>query len=273
LNAANYAIIATSVDGIVTSFNATAELWLGYTAAEIVGIATIDTWHNPDEVQVRAAVLSKELGHAVTAGFETLVAKSRIAHRDENEWLLIRKDGSRFSAWLSVTAVRDVLGNTIGYVCVITDITEHKKHDAALRLSEERFRHAFDDAPNGMALVGLDGRWLRVNRALCDMTAYGEGELIEMDLQAVTYQEDLEAELALLRQVLAGQLPSYQAEKRYVHEGSIFRNGRQREVGLGQIRCERERLAGIGLRLVKAFTRRRWGLGLRGGRVCFTARQ
>jgi PAS domain S-box-containing protein len=218
LNAANYAIIATSVDGVVTSFNSTAERWLGYAAADVIGEAALDAWHDPGEVRARAATLSAELGRAVPAGFETFVAKARVAHRDENEWSLIRKDGTRFPAWLSVTAVLDVAGNTVGFVRVIADITKRKKHDAELRLSEERFRRAFDDAPIGMALVGLAGRWLRVNRALCDMIGYSEAELVETDLQAVTHHEDLKTELHLLQQVLAGELPSYQMEKRYWHK-------------------------------------------------------
>jgi PAS domain S-box-containing protein len=222
LNAANYAIIATSVDGIVTSFNSTAERWLGYVAADIIGKKALDAWHDAGEVRARAAVLSAELGYTVSAGFETFTAKARVAHRDENEWILIRKDGSRFPAWLSVTAVLDVLGNTVGYVRVIADISKRKKHDAELRLSEERFRRAFDDAPIGMALIGLAGRWLRVNRALCDMIGYTDAELVETDFQVVTHPDDLHTELALLRQVLAGELPSYQMEKRYFHKnGSL----------------------------------------------------
>lgn len=223
LNAANYAIIATSVDGIVTSFNSTAERWLGYAAADVIGKAAPDAWYDAGEVRARARALSEELGRTVTAGFETFVAKTRLGQREEGEWTLIRKDGSRFPVWLSVTAVLDVLGNTVGHVRVIADITKRKKHDAELRLSEERFRRAFDDAPIGMALVGLAGRWLRVNRALCDMIGYAEAELLATDLQAVTHEDDLGTELGLLRQVLAGEAPSYQLEKRYVHKnGSLI---------------------------------------------------
>jgi PAS domain S-box-containing protein len=222
LNAANYAIIATSVDGVVTSFNRTAERWLGYSAAEVLGKLSLDAWHDSGEVRARSVILSAELGITVAPGFDTFTAKARIAHRDENEWTLIRKDGSRFPVWLSATAVLDVNGNTVGYVGVIADITKRKKHDAELRLSEERFRRAFDDAPIGMGLVDLAGRWLRVNRALCDMLGYTETELIAKDFQTVTHPEDLESELKLRRQVLAGEFPSYQAEKRYLQKnGSI----------------------------------------------------
>src|ERR1700729_46707 len=86
LNAANYAIISTSVDGIVTSFNSTAERWLGYAATQILGKAAPDIWHDPSEMRVRAAALSLELGRPVAAGFETFAAKARLGQREEGEW-------------------------------------------------------------------------------------------------------------------------------------------------------------------------------------------
>ena len=217
LNAANYAIISTSVDGIVTSFNSTAERWLGYAATQILGKAAPDIWHDPSEMRVRAAALSLELGRPVAAGFETFAAKARLGQREEGEWTMIRKDSSRFPVWLSVTPVLDLAGKTVGYVRVIADITKRKKHDAELRLSEERFRRAFDDAPIGMALVGLEGRWLKVNRALCDMIGYTDEELLATDMQAVTHHDDLETELEVYQHMLAGKFPSYQLEKRFLH--------------------------------------------------------
>jgi PAS domain S-box-containing protein len=224
LNAANYAIIATSVDGIVTSFNSAAERWFGYDAAEVIGQPAPAAWHDQAEVRARAAALSVELERKVSPGFETFVAKARLGHRDENEWTAIRRDGSRFPVWLSVTAVLDVAGHAVGYVSVIADIAKRKLHDAELRLSEERFRRAFDDAPIGMALVGLTGRWLRVNRSLCDMIGYTDAELLKTDLQAVTHSDDLPQELELFRRVLAGEIPSYQMEARNLHKngGVVF---------------------------------------------------
>jgi PAS domain S-box-containing protein len=224
LNAANYAIVSCTEQGTVTSFNSTAERWLGYAAAEVIGKATPAIWHEPDEVQRRAKDLAAELGRAVSPGFETFTAKARLAHRDESEWTLIRKDGTRFPAWLSVTALIDVTGGIGGYVGVFTDITERKQQETELRLSEERFRRAFDDAPIGMALVSPAGRWLKVNRALREMLGYTEVALLATDFQSLTHPEDLEKDLELVRQVLAGEIPSYQIEKRYYHRdgGIVF---------------------------------------------------
>jgi PAS domain S-box-containing protein len=222
LNAADYGIIATSVDGIVTSFNSTAERWLGYLRADVIGKPATAKWHEARELQRRSVALSAELGQAVTPGFETLVAKARRGHRDEAEWCLVRRDGSQFPAWISVTAVHDVHGNAVGYVQVISDITDRKQHEAELRVAEERFRRAFDDAPIGMALVGVSGRLLKVNRSLCDAIGYEETELLTMDLHSITHADDLPAELELIQRVLAGELPSFQLEKRYLHkDGSV----------------------------------------------------
>ncbi len=88
----------------------------------------------------------------------------------------------------------------------------------ALRRSESRFRGAFETAPHGMALVGLDGRWLMVNRALCGFLGYDAAELLKTDFAAVTHPDDLEADLENVRCMLDGEIASYQMEKRYIRK-------------------------------------------------------
>jgi len=222
LNAANYAIISSSTDRIITTFNTTAERWLGYAAADVVGKIAPAAWYDTAEVLARAQALSEELGHPVTGSFETVVDKARRGQREENEWTMIRKDGSRFPVWRSVTAQVDASGNIVGYVSVITDITERKEQEAATLLSEERFHHAFDDAPIGMSLVDPGGRWLRVNRALCGLLGYSSAELLEKNVQSVTYHDDRLAAEEIFRQALAGINPPARIEKRYVRkDGNI----------------------------------------------------
>jgi PAS domain S-box-containing protein len=87
-----------------------------------------------------------------------------------------------------------------------------------LRESEERFREAFDYAAIGKALVALDGRWLKVNRALCDIVGYSEEELLGRPFQDITHPDDLDADLAYVRQLLAGEVRYYHMEKRYFHK-------------------------------------------------------
>jgi|GEM_PF-2815673 PAS domain S-box-containing protein len=127
---ANQTIIATDIFGIIRSFNRTAERLLGYAADEVVGKMTLEIIHLPDEVMNRAAILSKELGFPVEPGFETFVAKTRMMGLpDDNEWSYVRKDGSKFPIFLSVTTLRDVEGHITGYVGIGYDITERKKVD------------------------------------------------------------------------------------------------------------------------------------------------
>ena len=90
-----------------------------------------------------------------------------------------------------------------------------------LQESEERFRNAFDLSPLGMALVALEGRWLRVNSALCHITGYEESELLATDFQSITHPDDLTTDLEYVAQLLRGDIEKYQMEKRYFHKNGL----------------------------------------------------
>lgn len=85
-----------------------------------------------------------------------------------------------------------------------------------LEESETRFRSAFDYAAIGMALVSLEGRWLKVNKSLCEITGYTEEELLKIDFQKITYPDDLQTDLQYVHQLLEGKIITYQMEKRYI---------------------------------------------------------
>lgn len=111
-------------------------------------------------------------------------------------------------------AVKEILG-------ILRNITERRAADERQRESEQRFRGAFETAAHGMAIVSTEGRWLRVNRAICEMIGYGEAELLAIDFQTVTHPDDLDTDLAYVQALLAGEIETYQMEKRYFHkEGS-----------------------------------------------------
>lgn len=95
-------------------------------------------------------------------------------------------------------------------------LAERTKALAALRDSEAHFRSAFDHAAIGMALVGIDGRWLQVNRSLCQIVGYSQEELLARDFQSITHPDDLEADLANVRRLLKGEIVDYQMIKRYI---------------------------------------------------------
>jgi diguanylate cyclase (GGDEF)-like protein/PAS domain S-box-containing protein len=100
----------------------------------------------------------------------------------------------------------------------VAQVRQIEQRVATLQESEELFRSAFDYAAIGMALVSTKGRWLQVNRSLCDILGYTEEELLASTFQKVTHQDDLGAALANIKQLLKGRVPTYQMEKRYLHK-------------------------------------------------------
>lgn len=99
----------------------------------------------------------------------------------------------------------------------VAQAEQAERHVAALRESEERFRSAFDHAA-GMALVAKDGKWIKVNRSLCEMVGYSEEELLASNFQAITHEDDLANMTVHIQQLLEGKLPNYQMELRYKHK-------------------------------------------------------
>jgi signal transduction histidine kinase/CheY-like chemotaxis protein len=132
LNSANFSSIATDEKGVIQLFNVGAERMLGYTAAEVVNKITPADISDPQELIARAATLSAELATTITPGFEALVFKASRGIEDIYELTYIRKDGSRFPAVVSVTALRDAQGGIIGYLLIGTDNTARKQAEAAL---------------------------------------------------------------------------------------------------------------------------------------------
>jgi PAS domain S-box-containing protein len=131
-NSANFSSIATDANGVIQIFNVGAERMLGYTAAEVMNKITPAEISDPQEVIARAKALSVELGTPITPGFEALVFKASRGIEDIYELTYIRKDGSRFPAVVSVTALRDAQDTIIGYLLIGTDNTARKQAEEAL---------------------------------------------------------------------------------------------------------------------------------------------
>jgi len=143
----------------------------------------------------------------------------RAALAEERECRVVlrnyRRDGTPFWNELYVSPVHDDEGRLTNFVGVQNDITERRRIEERLRESEERFRATFEYAAVGAAQVGLDGRWLRVNRRLSEIVGYSEEELLDLTFQDITHPEDLEEDLERVRRMLAGELDTYTLEKRY----------------------------------------------------------
>ncbi|HXC36809.1 MAG TPA: PAS domain S-box protein [Candidatus Acidoferrales bacterium] len=129
LDCADYGIVATNMDGIVKTFNRAAQRLLGYSADEVVGKMTPMIWRDQAEVCRHAENLSKKLGVSVSPTFEAVAKKVQLESVDEGEWTFIRKDGSRFSCMLVVTALGKDGGDQSGFIGIFHDISERKKQE------------------------------------------------------------------------------------------------------------------------------------------------
>ena len=139
-SSANFSSIATDAEGVIQIFNVGAERMLGYKAEEVVDRITPAGISDPQEVIARAAALSLELDTPITPGFEALVFKASRGIEDIYELTYIRKDGSRFPAIVSVTALRDAQDGVIGYLLIGTDNTARKRVEAEQALLDQRLR-------------------------------------------------------------------------------------------------------------------------------------
>lgn len=133
LESAGYAIIATSSDGTVATFNKAAVKMFGYSQEEIIGKSTFAVFHEPYELSQRQKDFSSDLGKTLEPGFPVLVAKSLAGMPNEYEWTYVRKDGSQFPVLLSITALKDPDNKLMGFLGVAVDMTEQKRNLETLR--------------------------------------------------------------------------------------------------------------------------------------------
>ncbi|MCY2958984.1 MAG: PAS domain S-box protein [Planctomycetota bacterium] len=219
-NSANFSSIATDEKGVIQIFNVGAERMLGYSAAEVTNRITPADISDPEEVIARAKTLSAELGTTILPGFEALVFKASRGIEDIYELTYIRKDGSRFPAIVSVTALREAEGRIIGYLLIGTDNTARKHIEAERMLLDQRVRdqqfytRSLIES-NIDALMTTDPRGIitDVNKQMEALTGCTRDELIGAPFR--DYFTDPERAEAGIRLVLAqGKVTNYELTAR-----------------------------------------------------------
>jgi PAS domain S-box-containing protein len=208
-NSENFSSIATDEKGVIQLFNVGAERMLGYAAMEVMDKITPADISDPQEVIARAKALSHELDTAITPGFDALAFKASRGIEDIYELTYIRKDGSRFPALVSVTALRDALGGIIGYLLIGTDNTARKQVEAEQkqldqRLRDQQFYTRSLIESNIDALIATDpaGIITDVNKQMEALTGCTRDELIGAPFK--NYFTDPERAEAGIRRVLSG---------------------------------------------------------------------
>lgn len=172
---AGAAIIATTPEGTVISFNKAAETMLGYTADEVVEKMSAEIFHHKKEIIQKAADLSQELNETFAQpGFEVLTAKARKGLPSTDEWTYVRKDGRSFPVLLSVTALRDPQGNILAFLGIATDLTARKEMEAhVLKLSQ-----AIEQSPATIVITDKNGTIEYANPAFEKISGYSLTEAL-----------------------------------------------------------------------------------------------
>jgi len=215
-NSANFSSIATDARGVIQIFNVGAERMLGYAAADVVNTITPADISDPQEVIARAQALSIEIGTPITPGFEALVFKASRGIEDIYGLTYIRKDGSRFHAVVSVTALRDAQDAIIGYLLIGTDNTarleaEEERTKLDQRLRDQQFYTRSLLESNIDALMATDPRGIitDVNKQMEALTECTRDELIGAPFKNF-FTEPGRAETAIKRVLIEGRVTNYE---------------------------------------------------------------
>jgi PAS domain S-box-containing protein len=215
-NSANFSSIATDEKGVIQIFNVGAERMLGYAALDVVNQITPADISDPQELVARAATLSLELDTPILPGFEALVFKASRGIEDIYELTYIRKDGSRFPAIVSVTALRDARDNIIGYLLIGTDNTARKQVEAAQALLDQRLRDQqfytrslIESNIDALMMTDPQGIISDVNQQMIALTGRTRDELIGAPCKNF-FTDPIRANAAITRVLAENNVSNYE---------------------------------------------------------------
>lgn len=200
-------IYVTDMSGLITFINPEAQRLLGWNQEALLGKSAHALIHYKKADGSHSAEHDCLLCNVMNSG-------QAVKTSDEVLW---QQNGQAIHIDVSsVPIIRD--GKACGAVVVFDDISNRKKIESALRASEKSFREIIDFAPIGMAIVSLEGRFTKVNQALCNIVGYSNEELLATTFPEITHPDDLAADMEYVQQLLAGKINTYQMEKRYIHQ-------------------------------------------------------
>jgi PAS domain S-box-containing protein len=195
-----------SPDGVHLDVNPALCAMTGFARDELIGIGPPHPYWAPDAYP------------AIEAAF----AKTLTGETDTFPLTFMHKSGERFPVLVTPSLIRGKHGAVLAAYATVKDVSELKRSEATLAKSERLFRLTFDQAPIGAALVGLDFRFQRVNARFAQMTGYSTDELLERGFPDITHPDDVAADVVQVKRLMAGDIPEYAREKRYVRkDGSI----------------------------------------------------
>jgi len=205
-----FAFIAEHTSDVIVRINAAGTITYvssairryGYEPEEIVGTPGDALVHPDDAERLRAnsiGLLKGQVDRTARREHRFRAADGQWIWVEGNPHLVFGKDGQ-----------------VVEVVNIFRDVTHRRALEAAAQTQSEQFEAAFVHAAIGMALVGLDGSFLKINEAFCRITGYPEAEMLARDFQTITHPDDLNADLDLLRQLTAGEIDSYRMDKRYI---------------------------------------------------------
>ncbi len=215
-NSINFSSIATDAQGVIQIFNVGAERMLGYKAIDVLDKISPADISDPQEVIQRAAKLSTEMGVHITPGFEALVYKASRGIEDIYDLTYVRKDGSRFPANVSVTALRDVDGKIIGYLLIGIDNSARKQVEATQAITDQRLRDLqfytrslIESNIDALMTTDPDGLISDVNQQMERLTGRTREELIGSPCKRY-FTEPERAQAAITRVMQEGKVTNFE---------------------------------------------------------------
>ena len=193
-------IAVTNLDGSITEANSSLGRIIGFSRAQLIKSSLFDHLHPDDIDQCIAQSLKILKGDLVT-----ITGEHRLMHKNEKIVFCI----------ITMTGLRNEFDDITSLLIQFMDITIRKETENILRINEQEFREIFEDAPYGIAKVAMDGRFLMVNKALCDKFEYSKQELKNLKMADISHPNDLKINLEFDRQLIRGDKDSFQMEKRY----------------------------------------------------------